>query len=247
MTTAEFRESIRITKEEELVLGILEDKVPTDYLAPINLPLHPYLKRPSTSIPRSPSTVRTRKSGKKARPSEGEETPDQRLMLGIWDDMRRGWKSTENGDVVLRRCQQKGAYHIHMPGHATMPMSQIPIGGSSCFRPFCNPHEHTETTLEYKIWGAAVIWQMEGLMKVVKLLAIRKSPPGAQTFTPRYSCCLKEILVFGWKEPGRTSRSNTSNGGPDSFVGQTKYAKRREHRENGLFTAGELIGFISFL
>ncbi|KAJ8076020.1 hypothetical protein PM082_022002 [Marasmius tenuissimus] len=82
MTTAEFKESIRITTEEELASGIPKDKVPVDYLAPIGPPLHSYLKRPSTSLPGTPSTVRTRSFGKKARPSEGEDIPDERLMLG---------------------------------------------------------------------------------------------------------------------------------------------------------------------
>ncbi|KAJ8087485.1 hypothetical protein PM082_006316 [Marasmius tenuissimus] len=82
-TTDEFREGIRITREEELAMNIPADLIPEDYLAPsvcvsaTSVIQQPALKRPPTSLPGSPTTVRTRKRGKKQCPDSLEESSDQ--------------------------------------------------------------------------------------------------------------------------------------------------------------------------
>ncbi|KAL0571323.1 hypothetical protein V5O48_010645 [Marasmius crinis-equi] len=91
-TSDDFKETIRITKQEELAMSIPEELIPDDYLAPsVCIPAtsvlqHPYLKRPSTSLPGTPTTVRTREKGKRQRsgPEEADDDDaeiDNSLML----------------------------------------------------------------------------------------------------------------------------------------------------------------------
>ncbi|KAL0575072.1 hypothetical protein V5O48_006891 [Marasmius crinis-equi] len=81
MVTEEFKESIRITKNEEMALGIPEDKIPADYLAQDPSSPHTVLKRRAIYTPGTPNTVRTRERGKKSRSGEEERVPDESLML----------------------------------------------------------------------------------------------------------------------------------------------------------------------
>ncbi|KAL0061746.1 hypothetical protein AAF712_011419 [Marasmius tenuissimus] len=71
-TTDDFKEGIRITKEEELAMNIPEQLIPEDYLAleSASIPStctiqQSALKRPPTSLPGTPTAIRTRKRGKK--------------------------------------------------------------------------------------------------------------------------------------------------------------------------------------